>query len=135
MYYIYTSIIQGVRLYGGYNNISYLNNSMIPANHFYEDNQNNDSLNDTLWCQSTKNESDIGVWYFPDSKQVSTINVSSPLHSVHMSGQIGLYYRDFSIAIDEGIYTCTIPDEYNVTQTLVIALYNLSTYKNNSEFN
>ena len=108
---------------------------MIPANHFYEDDQNNDSLNDTLWCQSTRNESDIGVWYFPNSSQVSTISVSSPLYSLHMSGQIGLYYRDFSIAIDEGIYRCTIPDEYNVTQTLVIALYNLSTYKNNSEFN
>ena len=33
----------------------------------------------------------IGVWYYPNGSQVSTVDDSSPLHSVYMSGQIGLY--------------------------------------------
>ena len=106
---------------------------MIPANYFFDNNKNNDGLNDALWCQSAKNESNIGIWYYPNGSQVSTVNYdSSPLHSVHMSGQIGLY-RDSGLNNLEGIYTCVIPDEHNVIQTLMIALYKRDTYKVNSE--
>ena len=119
-------------MYGGYNNISYPNNSMIPANHFHRDDPNNDGLNDALWCQSAKKESNIGAWYYPNGTQVS--KDSSPLRSVHMSGQIGLY-RDYGLNNLEGIYTCVIPDEYNVNKTLIIALYKLHTYQINSELN
>ena len=57
-----------------------------------------------------------------NGNQVSTVDDSSSLHSVHMTGQIGLYC-DYGINNYEGIYTCVIPDEYNVNQTLIIALY------------
>ena len=108
---------------------------MIPSSYFFDIDQNNDGLNDALWCQSAKNESNIGVWYYPNGSQVSTVDSkSSPLHSVHMSGQIGLY-RDSGINNYEGIYTCVIPDEHNVNQTLMILLYKKSTYETNSEFN
>ena len=108
---------------------------MIPANHFYRDDPNNDGLNDGLWCQSARNEPNIGVWYYPNGSQVSTVDYeSSKLHSVHMSGQIGLY-RDYGLGNLEGIYKCVIPDEYNINQTLMIALYKEYTYKNNSELN
>ena len=75
---------------------------MIPANYFYGNDNNNDSLNDNLWCQSVRNESNIGVWYYPDGSQVSTVDDSSPLHSVYMTGQIGLY-RDYGIGNYEGV--------------------------------
>ena len=121
-------------MYGGFNNISYPNNSMIPANQFYEDDPNNDGLNDALWCQSAKNELNIGVWYYPNGTQVSTVDDPSPLHSVHTSGQIGLN-RDYGLNNYEGIYTCVIPDECNVNQTLIVLLYKEFTYKENSELN
>ena len=121
-------------MYVEYNNMSYPNNSMIPANHFHRDNTSNDGLNDTLWCQSAKNEYDIGVWYNPNGTQVSTVDDSSPLYSTHMLGQIGLYH-DVWLNNSEGIYTCVIQDECNVNQTLTIALYNTNTYENNSELN
>ena len=121
-------------MYGGYNKIAYPNNSVIPANYFYRDDPNNDGLNDALWCQSAKNDSNIGVWYYPNGTQVSTVDDSSPLHSVHMSGQIGLY-RDYGINNYEGIYTCVIPDEHNVNQALMVLLYTLHTYTINSELN
>ena len=107
---------------------------MIPANYFYGNDKNNDGLNDNLWCQSAKNESNIGVWYYPNGSQVSTVDDSSPLHSVYMTGQIGLY-REYGIGKYEGIYTCVIPDEHNINQTLMILLYTMYTYETNSEFN
>ena len=123
-----------MRLYGGYNNISYPNNSIIPANYFFDNDKNKDGLYDALWCQSAKNESNIGVWYYPNGTQVSTVDDSSPLHSVYMSGQIGLY-RDYGINNSQGIYRCVIPDECNVNQTLMVLLYTMNTYKVNSELN
>ena len=108
---------------------------MIPANYSHGNNKNNDGLNDALWCQSAKNESNIGVWYYPNGTHVSTVNYdSSPLHSVYMSGQIGLY-RDYGINNSQGIYRCVIPDECNVNQTLMILLYTMYTYEINNELN
>ena len=96
--------------------MSYPNNSIIPAKNFYHYNVNNDGLNDGLWYQSTRNESNIEVWYYPNGAQVSTVNDSSPLHSVYITGQIGLYC-DYGLNNYEGIYTCVIPDEHDVSQT------------------
>ena len=111
---------------------------MIPSSYFFDIDKENDGLkdglNDALWCQSARNESNIGVWYYPNSSQVSTVDDSSPLHSVYMPGQIGLY-RDYGIGNYEGIYICVIPDEHNVNQTLMILLYRKITYETNSEFN
>ena len=121
-------------MYGGYNKTSYPNNSMIPASYFFDIDKNNDGLNDALWCQSARNESNIGVWYYPNGNQVSTVDDSSPLHSVYMSGQIGLNRND-GIKNYEGIYTCVIPDEHNVNQTLMVLLYRKNTYETNSELN
>ena len=121
-------------MFGGYNKTSYPNNSIIPANYFYDADTNNDKLIDALWCQSARNESNIGLWHYPNGSQVSTVDDSSPLHSVYMSGQIGLY-RDYGINNYEGIYTCVIPDEHNVNQTLFVALYKEYTYRQNSELN
>ena len=107
---------------------------MIPGNYFYGNDKNNDGLSDNLWCQSARNESNIGVWYYPTGSQVSTVDDSSPLHSVQMTGQIGLY-REYAIGNYEGIYTCVIPDEHNINQTLMILLYTYYTYEINSELN
>ena len=107
---------------------------MIPASYFFDADKNNDGLNDGLWCQSARNESNIGVWYYPNGSQVSTVDDSSPLHSVQMTGQVGLY-RDSGIGNYEGIYTCVIPDEHNINQTLMILLYRKYTYEINSELN
>ena len=63
---------------------------------------------------------------------MSTADDSSPLHSVYMTGQIGLY-REYGIYKYQDIYTCVKPDEHNVNQTLLIALYKEYTYSLNNE--
>ena len=46
---------------------------MIPPNYFFDIDKNNDGLNDALWCQSARNESNIGVWYYPNTGEIFTL--------------------------------------------------------------
>ena len=83
--------------------------------------------------------SDIGVWYYPNGTQVplftGAINDQSapkPLFSKRFNGQIGLA-KSAGLSGIEGLYTCIIPDENGVNQTLVVGAYSTSTYNNNSK--
>ena len=129
----------GVQLYLPYVNKIIPDYSMIHAGRFYNIDQNNDPNNivDALWCQSANNGSDIGVWYYPNGTQVP-LNTGyftdgpSPLFSKRFNGQIALARRDGLLGI-EGLYTCIIPDENGVNQTLVVGAYTNSAYNNNSK--
>ena len=99
---------------------------------------NNDSIVDTLWCQSANNGSNIGLWYYPNSTQVPfftgnlSINNSaqSPLFSKRFTGQIALA-RNENLKNYQGLYTCIIPDENGVNQTLVVGVYRNHDYSIN----
>ena len=45
-------------------------NTSIYTEQIYHSDTNNDSINDALLCQSAKNSSDIGLWYYPNGTQV-----------------------------------------------------------------
>ena len=131
----------GVQLYLPYVNKIIPDYSMIYADQFYDIDQNNDAnnTNDALWCQSANSGSDIGVWYYPNGTQVplftGTVDDSSaprPLFSKRFNGQIALARREGLSGI-EGLYTCIIPDENGVNQTLVVGAYTTNTYNNNSK--
>ena len=129
----------GVQLYLPYVNKIIPDYSMIYAGQFYAVNQNSDSTNDALWCQSANNDSDIGVWYYPNGTQVplftGTVDHPSaprPLFSKRFNGQIALARRA-GLAGIEGLYTCIIPNENGVNQTLVVGAYRNVTYDNNSK--
>ena len=79
-----------------------------------------DGNNDGLWCQSANNGSDIGSWQLPDGSIVTDDLNADPIHMANRPGQVGLL-RTLSIGSSpyQGMYTCTIPDEDGVTQTLV----------------
>ena len=106
------------------------NFSMIAARQFHDNDQDSpgnpfteDGLNDGLWCQSANNGSMIGTWYLPNNTQVSTVDDSNfPFHVFHVTGQIGLL-RDAGISSIQGLYSCVIPDENGVNQTLWVAVY------------
>ena len=101
---------------------------MIPSNNLYRNDVNNVVLNVVLWIQGARNEPTIGLWYHPNNgNQVSTVNDSSPLNFVYMTGQIGLYH-DFGFNKYEWIYyTCVILNKCKVNNTLMKAIYNLYT--------
>ena len=99
---------------------------------------NNDSIVDTLWCQSANNGSNIGLWYYPNGTQVPlftgnlSINNSapSPVFSKRFTGQIALA-RNQKLADYKGLYTCIIPNENGVNQTLVVGVYDNHAYSFN----
>ena len=131
----------GVQLYLPYVNKIIPDYSMIYAGQFYNVDHNYDPNNivDALWCQSANSGSDIGVWYYPNGTQVPLFtgafdnsSAPSPLFSKRVDGQIALARRAGLSGI-EGLYTCIIPDENGVNQTLVVGAYTNSAYNNNSK--
>ena len=110
---------------------------MIYAGQFYDINQNNDSINDALWCQSANNVTNIGVWYYPNGTEVPLFDgdfdnssAPSPVYSKRFSGQIALARRA-ALSGYEGLYKCIIPDENGLNQSLVVGAYTDTGYNNN----
>ena len=110
---------------------------MIYAGQFYEVDQNSDGTNDALWCQSADDGSNIGLWYYPNGTRVPLFNgafgdssAPSPIFSKRFTGQIALA-RKAGLSGYEGLYTCIIPDENGVNQTLVVGIYRNIAYNNN----
>ena len=128
----------GVQLYLPYKNRTTPDFSMIYAGEFYDIDKNNDSINDALWCQSANNGSDIGLWYYPNGTQVPLSSeafdykkdVLRPVFSKRFTGQIALA-RNQGLLGYEGLYTCIIPDENGLNQTLVVGIYRTSTFQSN----
>ena len=120
----------GVRLYQGIQNRTIPNYAMMAARDFAASDNGtmqlnrlgqNDNINDGLWCQSAMNGSDIGSWQLPNGSAVLDALNARPIRMVNRPGQVGLL-RSAMIGNSpyQGMYTCTIPDENNVTQTLVV---------------
>ena len=118
-----------MRLYLSYENRVIPNYFMVRGSQFYDIDQNDDGQNDGIWCQSALNESLIGVWYLPNGSPVPTQSGASPLESynTNVTGQVGLLRRG-GIASFQGLYSCIIPNENGVNQTLYVAAYRDSTF-------
>ena len=131
-------MITGVQLYLSYKNRTIPDFSMIYGGQFYDINWSENHTNDALWCQSANNSSDIGLWYYPNGTQIplfagnfgSDNGAQTPLFSKRFTGQIALARR-VGLSGYEGLYTCIIPDENGVNQTLVVGIYKTETYDNN----
>ena len=123
-----------MRLYLGESLTTIPNFSMVRANQFFDiDSAMRDGINDGLWCQSANNISNIGTWYYDDAP-VTTDDAAGNLHAYNdATGQVGLL-RDGGLAGIEGLYTCTILDEFGVNQTLSVALYTTDAYNDNGKY-
>ena len=123
-----------MRLYLSDGNRVIPNYFMVRGSQFYDVDINGDGQNDGIWCQSALNESMIGVWYLPNGSPVSTQSRATPLESYHtnVTGQVGLLRRG-GLASFEGLYSCIIPNEEGVNQTLYVATYRDSTFNNIGE--
>ena len=106
--------------------------SMIYGGQFHNGDWNGDGTDDVLWCQSANNGFNIGLWYYPNGTQVPLFSSQSPIFSKRFTGQIALA-RKFSISGYEGLYTCIIPDENGVNQTLVVGIYTNYAYNINGQ--
>ena len=110
---------------------------MIYETLVYNSDREEDGTNDALWCQSANNGSDIGLWYYPNGTQVPLFTGAfedgpSPIFSKRFTGQIALA-RKAGLSGYEGLYTCIIPDENGVNQTLVVGAYTNYAYNINGQ--
>ena len=81
-----------------------------------------DGQNDGLWCQSSLNQNMIGTWYYPNGTTVP-LGSGNPLFANNTAtGQIGLL-RNGPISSLQGLYSCVIPNEEGIDQTLYVAAY------------
>ena len=133
----------GVRLFLGEENITISNFSVIYAAQFHDDDVDGlntpdipivnlgsaDGQNDGVWCQSALNQTMIGSWYLPNGSLVPTAVNATPVQSynVNITGQVGLL-RNGGIGEYQGLYTCIIPNENGINQTLYVAAYGNSEY-------
>ena len=88
-----------------------------------------DGQNDGVWCQSTLNQTMIGSWYLPNGSPVPTAADATPVQSynLNITGQVGLL-RNGGIGGYQGLYTCSIPNENGINQTMYVAAYGNSEY-------
>ena len=123
-----------MRLYLSYENRTIANYVMISACQFFDVDLNSDGQNDGIWCQSALNESMIGVWYLPNGSPVPTQSGATPLESynTNVTGQVGLL-RHSGISSFQGLYSCIIPNEEGVSQTLYVAVYSCAVFDNSGE--
>ena len=123
-----------MRLYLSYENRVIPNYFMVRGGQFYDVDQNGDGQNDGIWCQSALNESMIGVWYLPNGSSVTTQSGATPLQSynTNITGQVGLLRRG-GLASFQGLYSCIIPNEEGVNQTLYVAVNTDFGFYNNSK--
>ena len=114
-------VFPGVRLYQGLLNRTIPNYAMIAVRDFDDEDVGSDGLNDGLWCQSAMNVSDIGSWKLPNGNAVSDDSNHERIYMANRPGQVGLL-RTGNLGAPPylGMYTCTIPDENGVNQTLVV---------------
>ena len=141
-----------MRLFLGEENVTIANFSMIAAGLFHDidadrpdGNATNvpigdDGQNDGLWCQSSLNQNMIGTWYYPNGTIVPPgsadgNNNPSPLFANNTAtGQIGLLRNGGLMGI-QGLYSCVIPNEEGINQTLYVAAYsNTDFIRNDGEF-
>ena len=112
---------------------------MIYAGQFFDIDVNSDGTTDGLWCQSANDGFNIGLWYYPNGNQVPLFtgafddsSAPSPIFSKRFTGQIALA-RTGGLLGYEGLYTCIIPNENGVNQTLVVGAYRSVTYNSNGQ--
>ena len=82
----------------------------------------------TVYCSSGSQTNGIGQWFAPNGAEI-TQNSGGSFTVVRGGGNFPSYIglqlktgRSFSV-LDEGVYTCVIPDENGVRQTLHVGLY------------
>ena len=80
------------------------------------------------------NVSGIGSWKLPNGSAVPDDLNADPIHMANRPGQVGLLRSDsIKSSPYEGMYTCSIPDETGITQTLVVWAAGISAYDGNNQ--
>ena len=85
----------------------------------------------SIYCHSTSNSSNVGEWISPDGLDI-TNNFTDPFNIQFNNGPGYPSYNTFQLqspssqpftSAYEGVYSCIVPDDLGVLQTLHIGIY------------
>ena len=85
----------------------------------------------TIHCHSSSSDTNVGRWISPQGVDI-TNNVSDPFSILFRSGSDFLSYNTFQLldqtqqsftSAYDGVYSCVVPDDRGITQTLHIGIY------------
>ena len=79
------------------------------------------TLATALWCQSSRNKSNVGTWFLPNGTVIPT-TPTSQLYTKKEQGQVGLLRTSDSDSF-QGVYHCIIRNEDNTNQSLLVWIY------------
>ena len=71
-----------------------------------------------------RNRTALGNWFFPNGTRVPSVGSNWDFHRTRDQMMVLLHRRRGG---EEGVYSCVIPDAMNVTQTIYIGVYSVST--------
>ena len=136
--------IIGVKLFLASENRTLIDHAMVSASRFrIDDLDPMDGISDAIWCQAAPS---LGVvhyqWYGPEGLDdpvnlTTTLSNASEINDtttfvVVENDQVGLAHPNGTgIAENEGLYQCVITTN-ETNYTLVVGVYKIDTYKNNS---
>lgn len=79
-------------------------------------------------------DDDIGEWLYPDGSSVRVFERGDPLYFLTRINHVVLHSRRDFITSLEGIYTCRIPNENSVMQSLYVGIYTDETFQGDGQF-
>ena len=71
----------------------------------------------------------IGEWYYPNGSRIGTQDDSPALYTLQRIGRVDLHSNNRISKLLEGIYTCIIPDDSGMNQTLHVGIYTDASYQ------
>lgn len=74
---------------------------------------------------------DIGEWRYPNGTLV--VGLRDSLYQLFRRSRVDLFRRTAIRSDQEGIYTCRIPDENGVMQTLYVGIYTTQSHQGDSK--
>lgn len=90
--------------------------------------------NEGIACGSAlQTGEDIGEWFHPDGSMVRAVDTGDPVYVLNRINHVVLHMRVFFTSL-EGIYTCRIPDENRVVQSLYVGIYTDESYQGDGQF-
>ena len=105
----------------------------IPASNVSSVLADNNNQIGTIYCSSGSQTNGIGQWFAPSGAEI-TQNGGGSFTVVRGGGNFPSYVglqlragRSFSV-FDEGVYSCIIPDENGIRQTIHVGLYSRGYY-------
>ena len=99
----------------------YLDGSVLPNKTMLSTDHIGRTLATALWCQSSRNETNIGTWLLPNGTVIPT-TPTGQLYTKREQGQVGLLRTSHSDSF-QGVYRCVILNDDNTNQSLLVWIY------------